>query len=137
MAGINEMFARYGGINTGRNTVLAMFYSGAMYGLAGALSVFGTYYSAINGFSSGFGWNGLAAALIAGFNPTAVLPASLFFSWIISGAKTAMQNSDITFEIAMVVQSVIFFLATSAFLVSSKQGSLFNRLTAAGKESNE
>jgi simple sugar transport system permease protein len=116
MAGANEIFARYGGINTKINTVLAMFLSGAFYGLAGGLAVFGTYYGTIKEFSAGLGWNGLAAALVAGFNPSALIPASLFFAWISSGARIAMQNSDITFELASIVQSVIFFLATSLVL---------------------
>jgi len=116
MAGANEVFARYGGINTKFNTVLAMFLSGALYGLAGGLCVFGSYYGTVKEFSAGLGWNGLAAALIAGFNPAAIIPASIFFAWISSGARIAMQNSDVTFEIASIVQSVIFFLATSMVL---------------------
>jgi simple sugar transport system permease protein len=122
MAGANGVFARYGGINTRLNTVLAMFFSGSLYGLAGGLCVFGSYYGTGKEFSAGLGWNGLAAALVAGFNPVTVLPASLFFAWIASGARITMQNSDITFEIASIVQSVIFFLATSMVLRN-----LFNR----------
>ncbi|MCL2479211.1 MAG: ABC transporter permease [Treponema sp.] len=116
MTGTNEIFARYGGINTRANTVSAMFLSGAFYGLAGALAVFGTYYGTVKEFSAGFGWNGLAAALVAGFNPLAMIPAGIFFAWISSGAKIAMQNSDVTFEAASIVQSVIFFLVTSMVL---------------------
>jgi riboflavin transport system permease protein len=116
MAGANEIFARYGGINTRLNTTFAMFLSGALYGLAGGLAVFGTYYATIKEFSAGLGWNGLAAALIAGFFPPALIPASLFFAWIASGAKIAMQNSDITFEVSFIVQAVILFLITSMVL---------------------
>jgi simple sugar transport system permease protein len=116
MAGANELFARYGGINTKLNTALAMFLSGAFYGLAGGLAVFGTYYGTVREFSSGLGWNGLAAALIARFYPPAVIPASLFFAWIASGARIAMQNAGITFEVASIAQSVVFFLATSVTL---------------------
>jgi simple sugar transport system permease protein len=112
-AGANEMFARYGGINTKVNTVLVMFLSGAFYGLAGGLSVYGTYFGTVKEFSSGLGWNGLAAALIARSRPPAVIPAGIFFAWINAGARIAMQNSDITFEAAAVVQSVVFFLVTS------------------------
>jgi simple sugar transport system permease protein len=122
MAGTNEIFARYGGINTKLNTVLAMFLSGALYGLAGGLCVFGSYYGTVKEFSAGLGWNGLAVALVAGFNPLAIIPAGVFFAWISSGARIAMQNSDVTFEIASIVQSVIFFLATSMVLRN-----LFNR----------
>jgi simple sugar transport system permease protein len=116
MAGTNEIFARYGGINTRLNTTIAMFLSGAFFGLAGGLAVFGTYYATIKEFSSGLGWNSLAAALVAGFYPPAVIPASLFFAWISSGGKIAMQNSDISSEVAFIVQAVIFFLVTSLVL---------------------
>ena len=122
MAGANELFARYGGINTKLNIVAAMFLSGAMYGLAGGLAVFGTYYGTIKDFSDGMGWNGLAVALIARFYPPAIIPASLFMAWIASGARIAMQNSGLTFETAFIVQSAIFFLATSMYV-----GSLFRK----------
>jgi simple sugar transport system permease protein len=116
IAGTNETFARYGGINTKVNTVLVLFISGAFYGLAGGLLVYGTYYGTVKEFSAGLGWNGLAAALIARFHPPAVIPASIFLAWISSGARIAMQNSDITFEVAAIVQSVVFFLVTSVTL---------------------
>ncbi|MCL2609327.1 MAG: ABC transporter permease, partial [Treponema sp.] len=116
MAGHNETFARYGGINTKRNIVLSMFFSGALYGLAGSLMVFGNLGRTIKGFSAGLGWDALAAALVAGFYPPAIIPSSLFFAWISSGAKIAMQNSDITFEVAWLAQSVILLLITSIVL---------------------
>jgi simple sugar transport system permease protein len=116
IAGTNETFARYGGINTKVNTVFVLFISGAFYGLAGGLAVYGTYYGTVKEFSSGMGWNGLAVALIARFQPPAVIPASLFFAWLGSGARIAMQNSDLTFEVAAIVQSVVFFLVTSMTL---------------------
>ena len=113
MAGNNELFARYGGINTKLNTVFAMAISGGFYGLAGAAAVMGTYHSVIKEFSAGLGWNGLAVALIACFYSPAVIPAALFFAWIGSGARIAMQNTGLTLETASIVQSVIFFLSTS------------------------
>jgi simple sugar transport system permease protein len=114
MTGANKLFARYGGINTGLNTVLAMFASGALYGLAGGLLVFGTHYGTVREFSAGLGWNALAAALVARFYPPAVIPAALFFAWVGSGARIAMQNSDLGFEVAAIVQSLIFFFATGS-----------------------
>jgi simple sugar transport system permease protein len=113
IAGSNEMFARYGGINTKLNTVLAMAISGGFYGLAGALAVMGTYHSVIKEFSAGLGWNGLAVALLSGFYPPAIIPAALFFAWIGAGARSAMMNTGLTFEVASIVQAVILLLATS------------------------
>jgi simple sugar transport system permease protein len=113
IAGHNEMFARYGGINTKLNTVIAMGMSGALYGLAGSVAVLGTHYSVIKEFSAGLGWSGLTVALIAGFSPSAVIPCALFLAWTETGARIAMQNTGITFEISHIIQAVIFFLSTS------------------------
>ncbi|MDR1446421.1 MAG: ABC transporter permease [Treponema sp.] len=117
ICGQSPRFAAYGGINIAGTTVLSMFLSGFFYGSGGAMAVFGTYYSTMKEFSAGMGWNSLAVALIARSRPLAVIPAALFFAWIGSGARMAMQFSDMTFEISSIVQSVIFFLVTSSVLL--------------------
>ncbi|MHC1691944.1 MAG: ABC transporter permease [Sphaerochaetaceae bacterium] len=124
MSGLNRQFARYGGIDTKLYMVLPMFLSGALYGLGGGIAIYGTYFSCMKEFSTGMGWNGLAVALIAKFKPSAVIPAALFFAYIEAGSRNAMLHSDVTFEIASIVQSVVFFLVTSEVLqrVFGKRG---------------
>ncbi|MDX9824679.1 MAG: ABC transporter permease [Sphaerochaeta sp.] len=114
--GSNPQFARYGGLPTDWYRLWPMFLSGAFYGLGGGMAIFGTYYACMKEFSVGMGWNGLAVALIARFRPVAVIPAALFFAYIESGARNAMLHSDVTFEIASIVQAVVFFLVTSTVL---------------------
>ncbi len=109
---MSSRFAVYCGLNTKLHTWLPMFFSGALYGLGGALSVFGTYHASLRDFQSGLGWNGFAVALIARFEPRAVIPAALLFAWIESGSRIAMQGSDVTSKIAAIVQASIFFLAS-------------------------
>ncbi|MDD2296223.1 MAG: ABC transporter permease [Sphaerochaetaceae bacterium] len=116
MVGLNPRFARYGGIRTSWYRVWPMFLSGAFFGLGGGMTIFGTYYACMKDFSVGMGWNGLAVALIARYRPAAIIPAALFFAYIESGARNAMMHSDVTFEIASIVQSVVFFLVTSTVL---------------------
>ncbi len=116
MCGLNREFARYGGINVRTYLVLPMVLSGALNGLAGAFSVMGTHGMAIKGFSGGMGWNGIAVALIARNNPLAVVPAALLFAWLEAGAKAAMLHGDVTFEIAAIAQSCIFYLVTAQAL---------------------
>jgi simple sugar transport system permease protein len=118
ITGTNEMFARYGGINTKGITIFSLGMSGALYGLAGGLTIFGTYYGTIKGFSSGMGWNGLAVALIANKNPVFVIPAAIFFAWLGQSSRIAMQLSDVTTEISLVAESIIYFLITSSVLLN-------------------
>jgi len=118
MTGLNSRFAKYGGINTRKFIVLPMFLSGFLYGLGGGFAIYGTYFSTIKEFSTGMGWNGLAVALIAKSNPSMVIPAALFFAYIEAGARSAMLHSDVTFEIAAIVQSLVFFLISSEVLLT-------------------
>jgi len=119
MAGKNEIFARYGGINTKLNTVMAMLFSGILYGLAGSIAVLGTHHAVIKEFSSGLGWNALAVALIARFYSPAVIPAAFFFAWLGAGSRIAMQNTGLTMDVALIVQAVILFLCTSTVLLKA------------------
>ncbi len=116
MCGLNREFARYGGINVGKFMIIPMVLSGGLHGLGGAFAVMGTYDMCLKGFSGGMGWNGIAVALIAKNDPKAVIPAALFFAYLEAGAKAAMLHSDVTFEIASIVQSVIFYLVTAQAL---------------------
>jgi simple sugar transport system permease protein len=116
ISGLNSTFARYGGVNTAKSNVLALFLSGSLYGIGGSMAIYGTYYATIKGFSTGMGWNGLAVALIARSQPQAIIPAAIFFAWIESGAYLAMQFSDVTIELASITQSVVFFMASSTVI---------------------
>ncbi len=118
MYGANPEFARYGGINVSSYIVLPMIMSGALHGLGGGLAVMGTYHLALKEFTFGVGWNGIAVALIAKNHPLGVIPAALFFAYLEAGAKAAMLHSDVTFEIAAVIQSIIFYLVTAQAIFS-------------------
>ncbi|MCK4542130.1 MAG: ABC transporter permease, partial [Spirochaetales bacterium] len=72
-----------------------------------------THHMALKEFTFGMGWNGIAVALIARNHPLGVLPAALFFAYLGAGAKAAMLHSDVTFEIATIIQSIIFYLITA------------------------
>jgi simple sugar transport system permease protein len=120
--GLNREFARYGGINVAAYLVTPMAASGALHGAAGGIAILGTYGACLKGFSAGMGWNGIAVALIAKNNPIGVLPAALFFAYLDAGAKAAMLHSDVTFEIAALAQSAIFYLVTAQALYGALRG---------------
>ncbi len=121
MVGYNKEFARYGGISINKTYLLAMLLSGGLHGIAGGLSIVGTYGTAIKSFSSGMGWNSIAISLIALNNPIAIIPAAFFFAWINQGTLIAMQTTNITSDIALIVQSCILFLTTSVVLLGDNK----------------
>jgi simple sugar transport system permease protein len=124
MVGRNAEFARYGGIDTKFYVWAPMTLSGALYGLAGALLVLGSYYKSMKGFTAGIGWSGVAVALVAGNAPLALLPSALLFAYIDSGSKAVMVGSDVTGEIVSVIQATVFFLVTARAAEGFLGGSL-------------
>ncbi len=118
LTGLNIEFARYGGINTGMYILVPMAISGALHGLAGSFHVLGTHHAALVGFSAGLGWNGLAVALIGRSHPLGVLPAAMVFAYLQSGSRTAILHTEFTFELATIIQAVVFFIITAQHLPS-------------------
>ena len=91
--GQNTHAARYAGIKVPRYIVLALLFSGAFAGLAGAIQVFGVNYRMItDGSSSGFtgsaGFNGIVAALFGQLHPIWSIPASVLFGALLVGANS-------------------------------------------------
>lgn len=116
MTGLNREFAGYGGIPVRRYFFIPITLSGALYGLAGSLYITGTGYAAVQGCTSGMGWNGIAIALIARTNPILVPPAAFIFTFLEFGAKNAIMHSDFSFEFAAILQAIVLFLVTARFM---------------------
>ena len=71
--------AAYGGINPRTVAVWVMALSGAVAGLAGVAEVMGYRYRYLDNFSSGWGFTGIAVALLGRNNPFGILAAAVLF----------------------------------------------------------
>ncbi len=117
ITGKNPLFAQYGGMNTPKVAALAMLLSGGLAGLAGMTDTLGTQGRML-AYMSGFGWNGISIALIARNNPVFTVFVALFFAFLQKGAENASLFSDISPDIAQLIQAVILFLVTGEALFS-------------------
>jgi simple sugar transport system permease protein len=84
--------ARYAGISVPRHVILALLFSGAFAGLAGAIQVFGVNFRMITdgsatGFTGSAGFNGIVAALFGQLHPIGTIPASVLFGALLVGAN--------------------------------------------------
>ncbi len=77
--GISPSAAEYGGISISRNVVLAMVLSGMLAGMVGINEVLGYRYRYYDGFSAGYGFAGIAVALLGRNHPVGVLFAAILF----------------------------------------------------------
>ncbi len=109
--GLNRSAAKYGGINVTRNIVYVMLISGALAGLAGSLEVMGYWHRFIYGFSTGFGFDGIAVALIGGNHPFGVIFGGILLGWLKSGGQV-LQLAGIPKDMANTLKGlIVFFVA--------------------------
>jgi simple sugar transport system permease protein len=82
--GENPVAARFAGMRVGRVMVATLCLSGALAGMAGAIQISGvpSYQLLPDAASSGFGFTGIAVALLGRLSPLGVVLAALFFGWL-------------------------------------------------------
>jgi len=120
--GANPNAARYGGINIGRNIVLAMLLSGALAGLAGAGESLGVTRNMSLGFQAGYGFDSIALALLGGSHPLGVVLASLLFGALRAGGTRMMSTAAIPLEITSIVQSMVIIFIAAPDIVRALYG---------------
>ncbi len=119
--GANPNAARYAGISVARNIILAMAISGGLAGLGGAVEVTGvdlqgTRYLAL-GFSSGYGFDAIAVALLGRSHPAGVVAAALLFGALRAGTRQMQSASEVPGDIISVIQGLILlFIAADAIV---------------------
>jgi len=116
--GANPRAAKYAGMNIVRSTILAMVLSGALAGLAGANEVLGVNHNLALAFSSGYGFDAIALALLGKSHPFGVVLSAILFGFLRNGA-IRMQIVGIPVDIITIIQAmVIIFIAAPAIVRS-------------------
>lgn len=115
--GANPNAAKYAGMSVALNTILAMSLSGALAGLAGANEVLGVNHNLAMAFSSGYGFDAIALALLGNNHPVGVVLASLLFGTLRNGATRMQVVSSVPIDIISILQAVILiFIAAPAII---------------------
>jgi simple sugar transport system permease protein len=132
--GFNPDAAENGGISVAKSTVIALCASGAIAGLAGAVEIMAVQGKLFDQFSSGFGFTGIAVALLAKNNPLGVIPAAILFGALSAGSGTMELASGVSPRIIDIVQAlVILFVASEGFfrvLIARREKKRTARLSA-------
>lgn len=115
--GSNPRAARYAGINIVRGTIIAMSLSGGLAGLAGANEVLGVNHNLGVAFSSGYGFDAIALALLGKNHPVGVVLAAILFGTLRNGARRMQLVAGIPIDIVSVMQALILaFIAAPAII---------------------
>lgn len=117
MVGLNADAAEYGGISKAKNIVLAMFLSGGLAGLGGAVQMLGIAFM-VNQSPAlpGYGFSGLSVALVGNTHPLGCIPSALLFGILENGSRQ-MQLAGIPREITSIISGVILVFIAGSLII--------------------
>ena len=116
--GHSERAAIYAGHNPAHIIMIAMAISGGLAGLMSLNEILGVQERVILNFTSGYGFTGIAVALMGRNHPVGILFASLLFGALYQGgAELNFEFQTITREMVLMIQGlIILFSGALAYL---------------------
>lgn len=115
--GLNPSAATYAGISVSRVWILTMAVSGGLAGFAGVAEVSGARGVIEPGVYRSIGFDSIAIALLARGNPWAIIPASLLWGALLSGAGPMQVSAGIPIDIVRIVQALILLFVAADIIV--------------------
>jgi simple sugar transport system permease protein len=88
-------------------SAVALLVSGVLAGVAGGVEVGGVSYALFQNLSPGYGFSGIAVALLARLEPGAVLVTGVLFGALEAGAGAMQREAGIPAVLVYVVEAVV------------------------------
>lgn len=119
MTGQNQDAARYAGVRIAVVTILTMAVAGALAGMSGTNQILAVDHQLVRAFSTGYGFDSIALALLGNSHPLGVVLSSLLFGFLRGGAARMQSVAGTPVEIIRIIQGmVIIFVAAPAIIRS-------------------
>jgi len=113
LTGANKRFAAVAGVNVPVTIIAALALSGLLGGLAGAGQILGVNDRFVDNFSPGYGFTGIAVALLARNQPWAIPLTALFFGALSNGGTTMQLFSNVPIALVNVLQGAVMLIAVA------------------------
>jgi general nucleoside transport system permease protein len=112
VVGQSEPAAVYGGISPAHRIMLAMALSGALAGLMATNEILGAQHRLILGFTGGYGFVGIAVALMGRNHPVGIVLAALLFGALYQGgSELSFEMPRINRDLVVVIQGLVILFA--------------------------
>jgi simple sugar transport system permease protein len=110
--GVNPTAAVYGGISPARITIVTTLLSGALAGGLAVNVILGEEHRLILEFTGGFGFVGIAVALMGRAHPVGIILAAILFGVLYQGgAELAFDMPKISRDMIIVIQGLVVLFA--------------------------
>lgn len=112
--GYSPFASEYAGMSVPRNLVKSMLISGFLAGAGGAAETLGVYgYLAINAAFPGYGFDGIAVALLGANSPIGIVLSAILLGSLSYGSNNMQHEADIPTEIITIVIAVIILFVAA------------------------
>jgi ABC-type uncharacterized transport system permease subunit len=113
--------AEYAGIPVSRVIIITMAISGGLAGMMAINEILGVQHRTILGFTSGYGFTGIAVALMGRNHPIGIVLASLLFGALYQG------GAELDFEFSTINREMVLLIQGLIILFSGGLAYMFNR----------
>ena len=119
MTGQNQNAARYAGIRIGFIIVLTMSLAGALAGMSGVNQILGVDHQLVRAFSTGYGFDSIALALLGNSHPLGVVLSALLFGFMRGGAARMQSVAGTPVEIIRIIQGLVIIFVAAPEIIRS------------------
>jgi simple sugar transport system permease protein len=110
--GANPTAAVYGGVSPARITIVTTLLSGALAGGMAVNVILGEEHRLILEYTAGFGFVGIAVALMGRAHPVGIVLAAILFGMLYQGgAELAFDKPKISRDMIVVIQGLVVLFA--------------------------
>jgi len=102
-------------------TTKAFIASGMLAGLAGAIEVCGVTFALYENLSPGYGYTGIAVALLADLNPLGVIVSGILFGALESGASALQRDANVPATMATVLEATLILLVMAGAYIRARR----------------
>ena len=134
--GLNMTAAEFNGFAVKKYILFSFILSGVIAGIGGSAELLGTQFRLINGFGAGYGFDGVAMALIAQLHPLAAILVAIFFAALRVGSTTIQAATGVPTSVSEIIQAlvIVFTVAGLALVKLPEFKAFLERLFPARKE---
>ncbi len=118
ISGQNKMAAIYSGINTNRNILLVMLLAGGLAGLAGSNEVLGMQGRLFQKVSPGYGFDGIAVALIGANTAPGIVFGAVLFGIMRAGGNFMQMTTGVPVAIINIIQAIVIIMVVACNILN-------------------
>ncbi len=116
VVGMNPDAAEYAGMNRKQLTYLIMFLAGGLGGLAGTGEILGIQHRLYQNFSPGYGYDGIAVALLGLNTPIGTVLAAILFGALRAGGDMMQMVANVPLALINVIQALVIIFVAAEYL---------------------